>query len=85
MKHGEWQEASLAFRAALKQRPDAYDYAWLADGLQILHKPEESGAMRRYGLMLTLEQPTTVVPSPTPGKHLLVPFPMHKRWLHATQ
>ncbi|MEA7614641.1 tail fiber protein, partial [Salmonella enterica subsp. enterica serovar Anatum] len=31
MKHGEWQEATLAFRAALKQRPDAYDYAWLAD------------------------------------------------------
>ena len=26
MKHGEWQEASLAFRAALKQRPDAYDF-----------------------------------------------------------
>lgn len=29
MKHGEWQEATLAFRAALKQRPDAYDYARL--------------------------------------------------------
>lgn len=27
MKHGEWQEATTAFRAALKQRPDAYDYA----------------------------------------------------------
>ncbi|SUX88210.1 putative protoheme IX biogenesis protein [Citrobacter koseri] len=27
MKHGEWQEATFAFRAALKQRPDAYDYA----------------------------------------------------------
>ena len=35
MKHGEWQEASLAFRAALKQRPDAYDYAWLADALDL--------------------------------------------------
>lgn len=31
MRHGEWQEASIAFRAALKQRPDAFDYAWLAD------------------------------------------------------
>ncbi|MGQ7096066.1 tetratricopeptide repeat protein, partial [Escherichia coli] len=45
MKHGEWQEASLAFRAALKQRPDAYDYAWLADALDRLHKPEEAAAM----------------------------------------
>lgn len=27
MRHGEWQEASIAFRAALKQRPDAFDYA----------------------------------------------------------
>ncbi len=52
MKHGEWQEASLAFRAALKQRPDAYDYAWLADALDRLHKPEEAAAMRRDGLML---------------------------------
>ncbi|WP_282748789.1 protoheme IX biogenesis protein HemY [Hafnia paralvei] len=33
MRHGEWQQASEAFRAALKQRPDAYDYAWLADVL----------------------------------------------------
>lgn len=55
MKHGEWQEASLAFRAALKQRPDAYDYAWLADALDRLHKPEEAAAMRRDGLMLTLQ------------------------------
>ena len=23
MRHGEWQKASIAFRAALKQRPDA--------------------------------------------------------------
>jgi Uncharacterized enzyme of heme biosynthesis len=55
MKHGEWQEASLAFRAALKQRPDAYDYAWLADTLDRLKKPEEAAAMRRDGLMLTLQ------------------------------
>jgi HemY protein len=55
MKHGEWQEASLAFRAALKQRPDAFDYAWLADTLDKLHKPEEAAAMRRDGLLLTLQ------------------------------
>ena len=55
MKHGEWQEASLAFRAALKQRPDAFDYAWLADTLDRLKQPEEAAAMRRDGLMLTLQ------------------------------
>ncbi len=55
MKHGEWQEASLAFRAALKQRPDAFDYAWLADTLDKQHKPEEAAAMRRDGLLLTLQ------------------------------
>ncbi|MDT1785932.1 protoheme IX biogenesis protein HemY, partial [Salmonella enterica subsp. enterica serovar Oslo] len=54
-KHAEWQEATLAFRAALKQRPDAYDYAWLADALDRLHQPEEAAAMRRDGLMLTLQ------------------------------
>ncbi|MGK4785542.1 protoheme IX biogenesis protein HemY, partial [Salmonella enterica] len=40
MKHGECQEATLAFRAALKQRPDANDYAWLADARDRLHQPE---------------------------------------------
>ncbi|VYU54163.1 protoheme IX biogenesis protein HemY [Metakosakonia massiliensis] len=54
MKHGEWKEASLAFRAALKQRPDAFDYAWLADCLDRLQQPEEAAAMRRDGLLLTL-------------------------------
>ncbi|KQN65988.1 MULTISPECIES: protoheme IX biogenesis protein HemY [Rahnella] len=54
MKHGEWQQASEAFREALKQRPDAYDYAWLADALDKLHKPAEAAEMRRAGLMLTL-------------------------------
>ncbi len=54
-KHGEWKEASLAFRAALKQRPDAFDYAWLADTLDKLHLPEEAAAMRRDGLLLTLQ------------------------------
>ena len=54
MKHGEWQQASEALREALKQRPDAYDYAWLADALDKLHKPAEAAEMRREGLMLTL-------------------------------
>lgn len=43
------------FRAALKQRPDAFDYAWLADTLDKQHKPEEAAAMRRDGLLLTLK------------------------------
>lgn len=55
MKHGEWHEATVAFRAALKQRPDAFDYAWLADALDKLKQPEEAAAMRRDGLLLTLK------------------------------
>lgn len=56
MKHGEWQQASDAFNEALKQRPDAYDYAWLADALEKLHRSDEAAQMRREGLMLTLKQ-----------------------------
>ncbi|TBL75224.1 protoheme IX biogenesis protein HemY [Obesumbacterium proteus] len=63
MRHGEWQQASDAFRAALKQRPDAYDYAWLADVLDKLHRPEEAAQMRRNGLLLTLKQEQPVNPS----------------------
>ena len=55
MQRGEWQAAADAFRAALKQRPDAHDYAWLADVLDRLHLPEESAQMRREGLLLTLK------------------------------
>ncbi|WP_261644021.1 protoheme IX biogenesis protein HemY [Erwinia mallotivora] len=55
MKHGEWQRASEAFREALKQRPDAFDYAWLADSLDRQQKPEEAAEMRRDGLLLTLK------------------------------
>ncbi|PWC11778.1 protoheme IX biogenesis protein HemY [Brenneria roseae subsp. americana] len=57
MKHGEWQQASDAFQAALEQRPDAYDYAWRADALDRLHLPEDAAQMRREGLLLTLQQP----------------------------
>ncbi|NLS53511.1 protoheme IX biogenesis protein HemY [Hafnia alvei] len=63
MRHGEWQQASDAFRAALKQRPDAYDYAWLADALDKLHRPEEAAQMRRDGLLLTLKQEQPANPS----------------------
>lgn len=55
MHHGEWQQAAEAFRQALAQRPDAYDYAWLADVYDRLHRPEEAAKMRREGLLLTLK------------------------------
>lgn len=55
LKHGEWEQASEAFRAALQQRPDAFDYAWLADTLDRQHLPEEAATMRRDGLLLTLK------------------------------
>ncbi|MBS0849930.1 protoheme IX biogenesis protein HemY [Citrobacter sp. JGM124] len=55
MQHGEWQKATDAFREALKIRPDAFDYAWLADSLDRLHQPEEAASMRREGLLLTLK------------------------------
>lgn len=56
LKHGEWEKASEAFKAALAQRPDGYDYAWLADALDKLHRPEDAAQARREGLLLTLRQ-----------------------------
>lgn len=55
LKRSEWQEACVAFRAALKQRPDAFDYAWLADALDKIHQPKQAADMRREGLLLTLQ------------------------------
>lgn len=55
MKHGEWQQASDAFSAALALRPDAYDYAWCADAFDRLKRPEDAARMRRDGLLLTLQ------------------------------
>ncbi|QIZ49543.1 protoheme IX biogenesis protein HemY [Dickeya zeae] len=55
MKHGEWQQASDAFSAALALRPDAYDYAWCADAFDRLKRPEDAARLRRDGLLLTLQ------------------------------
>jgi HemY protein len=55
MRHGEWQQAAEAFQQALAQRPDAFDYAWLADVYDRLHRPEDAAKMRREGLLLTLK------------------------------
>ncbi len=90
MKHGEWQEATFAFRAALKQRPDAYDYAWLADALDRLHQPEEAATMRRDGLMLTLQNNNPRSNSFLPGDASLTGptvisyTPNHSRCFEAT-
>ncbi|MGV3346643.1 protoheme IX biogenesis protein HemY [Enterobacteriaceae bacterium LUAb1] len=54
MKQGAWEQAIAAFREALKARPDAFDFAWLADALDRQHQPEEAAQMRREGLLLTL-------------------------------
>ncbi len=60
MRHGEWQQAADAFEQALAQRPDAFDYAWLADVYDRLQRPEDAASMRREGLLLTLKNnPTT--------------------------
>ena len=55
MRHGEWQQAVEAFQQALAQRPDAFDYAWLADAYDRMRRPEEAAKMRREGLLLTLK------------------------------
>ena len=56
MRQAEWQQAADAFTQALKQRPDGFDYAWLADCYDKIGRPEEAARMRREGLLLTLKQ-----------------------------
>lgn len=58
MQKGEWAQANDAFSAALKQRPDAYDFAWRADALERLKQPEEAAKMRQEGLLLSLKNQT---------------------------
>ncbi|OTA20926.1 porphyrin biosynthesis protein [Xenorhabdus beddingii] len=59
LRHGEWAHAETAFKAALAQRPDAHDYAWLADALDRLQKREEAVQTRNKGFMLTLKRDNT--------------------------
>ncbi|WP_340618815.1 protoheme IX biogenesis protein HemY [Xenorhabdus entomophaga] len=56
LRNGEWANAETAFKAALEQRPDAHDYAWLADALDRLQKREEAAQIRSKGFMLTLKR-----------------------------
>ncbi|WP_445495442.1 protoheme IX biogenesis protein HemY [Photorhabdus sp. SF281] len=63
LHHGEWEKATRDFKAALDQRPDAHDYAWLADALDKLRKPDEAAQVRREGLVLTLKRESDVANS----------------------
>lgn len=56
LNHGEWEKASESFKAALQQRPDPRVYAWLADALDKLHRPEEAARVRHEALLLTLNK-----------------------------
>lgn len=55
MQKAEWESAVEAFNQALQQRPDSFDYAWLADIYDKMRRPEEAARMRREGLLLTLK------------------------------
>ena len=56
MKHGEWQEASLRLPCGTETASGTpMTTRWLADTLDKQHKPEEAAAMRRDGLLLTLQ------------------------------
>ncbi|PHM62240.1 protoheme IX biogenesis protein HemY [Xenorhabdus ishibashii] len=60
LRQGEWANAESAFKAALAQRPDAHDYAWLADALDRLQKREEATQTRNKGFMLTLKRDSDI-------------------------
>lgn len=42
-------------KSALAQRPDAHDFAWLADALDKQHKAEEAAQIRQHGLLFSLK------------------------------
>lgn len=54
IQHGEWEQANHALLEAIKQQPNAQDYALLADTYDKLNRPAEAAQMRRQGLALTL-------------------------------
>ncbi|PHM44568.1 porphyrin biosynthesis protein [Xenorhabdus mauleonii] len=60
LHRGEWANAETAFKAALAQRPDAHDYAWLADALDKLQKRDEASQTRNTGFMLTLKRDSDI-------------------------
>lgn len=64
MQQGQWVQAETAFRAALKQRPDVHDFAWLADTLDKQKKREESAAVRKNALLMSLKNESVIFEEP---------------------
>ncbi|EKT61626.1 protoheme IX biogenesis protein HemY [Providencia sneebia] len=56
LHHAQWEQAETYFKAALAQRFDAHDAAWLADALDKLHKAEEAAKIRQEALLHSLQK-----------------------------
>ncbi|MED5672889.1 protoheme IX biogenesis protein HemY, partial [Enterobacter hormaechei] len=56
LQHAQWEHAESYFKAALAQRFDAHDAAWLADALDKLHKAEEAAKIRQEALLHSLKK-----------------------------
>ncbi|EKT61079.1 protoheme IX biogenesis protein HemY [Providencia burhodogranariea] len=56
LRHAQWEQAESYFKAALAQRFDAHDAAWLADALDKLHKAEEAAKIRQEALLHSLNK-----------------------------
>ncbi|MGL5954729.1 MAG: protoheme IX biogenesis protein HemY [Providencia rustigianii] len=59
LQHAQWEKAESYFKAALAQRFDAYDAAWLADAYDKLHKPNEAAKIRQEALTHSLKSDRT--------------------------
>lgn len=56
LQHAQWESAEAYFKAALAQRFDTHDAAWLADALDKLHKAEDAAKIRQEALLHSLKQ-----------------------------
>ena len=56
LKNAQWEKAETYLKAALAQRFDAHDAAWLADAFDKLHKPDEAAKIRQEALLHSLKQ-----------------------------
>ncbi len=56
LQHAQWEKAETYFKAALAQRFDAHDAAWLADAYDKLHKPNEAAKIRQEALIHSLKK-----------------------------
>nr|WP_314267496.1 protoheme IX biogenesis protein HemY [uncultured Moellerella sp.] len=55
LQHAEWEKAETYLKAALAQRADSHDAAWLADALDKLKKPVEAAKVRQEALIHSLK------------------------------